>query len=83
MATQRDVKSNEMFLNECVLQDGLYLVIILTVIYYPSPGPSAAESAGRGYVNLFICVVILVKTHPGTALKFMNPTEDYPSKVLR
>jgi hypothetical protein len=39
-------------------------VLIVTYYFSPGPGPSALQSAGRGYVNPFFCVVILVENHP-------------------
>ena len=46
--------------------------------YYSSPGPSASQSAGRGYVNPFFSVVVLVENHPGIAIKSLNRMEDQP-----
>ena len=48
-----------------------------TTAHYCSPGPSAAQSAGRRYVNSFFRVVVLVENHLRTALKSPNPTEDH------
>jgi hypothetical protein len=84
MATQRDVEYyNQMFLDACVLLDGLRLMTTLIVTHYYSPGSSASQSTGRRCVNPFFCVVILIKNHPGTALISPNLKEDYPSNVLR
>lgn len=82
MATQRDVEYNQTFLNTCVLLDGPWLMTVLIVTHYSSPGPSASQSAGQGCVNPFFCVVILVKNHPGTALISSNRMEDLPSNAL-
>ena len=43
--------------------------------HYSSP---ASQRTGRGCVNPFFCVVILVKNHPGTVLKSPNRTMLYP-----
>jgi hypothetical protein len=77
------VQYNQMFLNACVLLDGLCLMTVLIVTHYSSPGPSVSQSAGRGCVNTFFSVVIFVKNHLGTVLKVLNLTEDYPSNALR
>jgi hypothetical protein len=49
---------------------------VLIVTYYSSPGPSASQSAGRGYVNPFFCVAVLVENHRGIAIKSPIRTED-------
>jgi hypothetical protein len=71
-----------MFLDACVLLDGLRLMTVLIVTYYFSPGPSESRSVGRGCVSFF-GAVLLLKNHPRTVLKSPNHTEDYPSNALR
>jgi hypothetical protein len=62
MATERDqVEYSQMFLNACVLLDGLCLMTDQIVTHYYSTGPSGSQSGGRGCVNPFISIVILVK----------------------
>jgi hypothetical protein len=83
MATQRDLEYNQIFLNACVLLDSLRIMTVLIVTHYSSPGPSTSQNAGRGFVNPFFCVYILVKNNHGTALKSPNRTEDYPLNYPR
>ena len=78
MATERDVEYKQMFLNACVLLPVTNDCSELIVTRYSSPGPSASQSAGRGYVDPFFCVVILFRNHHGTAPESPNRTEDYP-----
>jgi hypothetical protein len=84
MATERDVEYNQMSQNACVLLlDGLR-PMILKVTHYSSLDPSASRSTGRGCVNPFFCVVISVKSHPGTALESPGyPDSDYDTVTLR
>ena len=75
MAAQQDFDSNQMFLNACVLLDGLWpiTVTVLIVTHYSSSGPSASQNTGQGCVNFFV-VVLLLKNHPYTVLKSPNRT---------
>ena len=81
MATQQHFDSNEIFLNACVLLDGLCLITVLIVTHYSSPGPSASQNTGQACVNFFV-VVLLLRDHPYTVLKSPNPTENYLSNTL-
>ena len=78
MVIEQDV--DQMSLHECVLLDALSLVAVLIVIHYPSPGPSASQSTGKGCVNVSFHVVTFVNKYPGTALVSPNRTvtEDNP-----
>ena len=77
MATPRDAVYNQISLNTCVLLDGLW--VMTGLIPRPRPGPSATQSALRGYVNSSFRVVMLVENHPRTALESPNRTKDHSS----
>jgi hypothetical protein len=78
MASQRDAENNRMSLNACVPLMAAVTYDSTSVTHYSSPGSSASQTARRGYVNPFFCVVILVDNHPGTVLESPNRTEDNP-----
>ena len=81
MATQKDFDYSQVFLNACVLLDGLCPIIVLILTHYSSPGPSASQNTGQACVNFFV-VVLLLKDHPYTVLKSPNPTEIYLTNTL-
>ena len=81
MATQQHFDSNEIFLNACVLLDGLWPITVLIVTRYSSPGRSASQNTGQACVNFFV-VVLLLKNHPYTVLKSPNHTGNYLSNTL-
>ena len=75
MATQRDAENNEMLLN---VRATRWPATRLMVTHYSSPGPLVSQSAGQGCVDLFFCIVMLVKNHPQTVLESPNRMEDNP-----
>ena len=87
MATKQDVEFNQMFLNMCVLLDGLCLTTSLIVTHYSSQGPTVLQSMGRRCINPIFCAVILLKNCPldcpQTVLKPLNCMEEFQGNALR